>query len=151
VQALTVRPARGTGLLWAVPAPAGTAFTLTWTHTVTRRPIIETYTVEPDRRLCIREMVYDQFGPNLPAGPEEGTTWRIEGNAAHVTGYNLCLEQLNLGVAPMGHHLQVGRRDWDMMAGAGPDRLVRVAAEREPLILLILTEVRQWQLTTRQS
>jgi hypothetical protein len=151
VQSLAVRPARGAGLLWAVPAPVGAEFRLTWTHTVSRRPIVETYTVGTDRRLCLRAMDFDAFGPNLPAGPEGGTTWQIDGTKAHVTGYNLCLDRLNLGVAPMGHHLQAAGRDWDMMAGAGSDRLVRLEWVREPWILIILTEVWQWQNTTRLS
>lgn len=144
VQAVTVRPARGGGLYWAAPAQAGTAFVLTWTHTVSRRPVTETYRVESDRRLCLQEMVFDHEGPNLPSAPEGSTVWRIENGKVHVTNYDLCLDRLNLGVAPFSHQLAVGARTWNMLAGVGPDRLVVLRAETEPWIMLMFTEVRQW-------
>lgn len=151
VQAVTVRPARGIGLLWAAPAGAGTACTLTWTHTVSRRPVSETYLVEADRRLRLQEMVFDQEGPNLPSEPEEGATWRLEPKRVVVSYQRPPMDQLNLGVPPMGMSLQVGARVWDMMAGAGPDRLVRVAVEREPWLFIIATEVWQWRNSNSRS
>jgi hypothetical protein len=148
VQALTVRPGRGAGLYWALLARPGQEFTLAWTHTVSRSPVTETYTIDTDSRLSLREMVFDQYGPNLPAGPEGGTVWRIERDRWVVTGYQYHLDRLNLGVGPYDHHLRMGGRDFDLVAGVGPDRLVRVTAEREPLLFIILTEVWQWRNTS---
>lgn len=151
VQALTVRPGRGGGLYWAIPARPGAAFTLAWTHTVSLRPVTETYTIAPDRRLALAEMVFDQYGPNLPAGPEGGTTWRIERDRWVVTGYTFQLDRLNLGVGPFDHHLRVGGRDLDLVAAIGSERFIRITAEREPLLFIILTEVWQWRNTSSQS
>ncbi|HYG59318.1 MAG TPA: DUF1850 domain-containing protein [Symbiobacteriaceae bacterium] len=147
VQALTVRPARGSGLLWAVPASTGSALSLTWTHTVTRRPVSETYRVGPSRQLELETMVFDQFGPNLPSEPEPGTTWQLERDRIIATGYDRRFDTLWIGVGPLSHRLVVGGREWDLVAGVGPDRSVRIQVERTPLLLIIATEVWQWRTT----
>ncbi|BDG61623.1 hypothetical protein caldi_27130 [Caldinitratiruptor microaerophilus] len=146
-RALTVRGARDGDLIWAAPVRAGEEFRLTWIHTVTRRPVTETYAVTAGGRLRLVEMVFDQFGANLPHRPEGGTTWRIERDRIVVTGYDTVLDRLYLGVAPYGHWLQVGGREWDLLAGAGADRSVRLAAERLPFIRILVTEVWQWRNT----
>lgn len=151
VTALTVRPARWSGLIWAVPAFSGAEFRLAWIHTVSRRAVSERYAIDADGRLCLREMIFDHEGPNLPSGPEEGTAWRIEEGRAIVTGYLRCADRLNLGVCPFGHCLEYGSWDWDLVAGVGPDRLIRVTLERIPLILIVLAEVRQWRHDTNRS
>lgn len=151
VPALTVRPARSGGLLWAVPARAGTRFRLTWTHTVTHRPVSEIYELGADTRLHLISMTFDEHGPNLPSAPEAGTTWTFQSDGIVVTGYAVDLDRLNLGVGPMGHRLQVGRLELDLLAALGHDRLVRLQAEREPLLLIIISEVRQWPKTRRLS
>ena len=151
VTSLTVRPAKGWSLLWAVPAYAGADLRFTWIHTVSKRPVSETYTIDTDGSLRLLEMVFDHEGPNLPSSPEQGTTWRIEGNKVIVTGYDLRLERLNLGVSPLGHRMSVGLREWDLVAGIGPDRLTRVTVERIPLVLIVLAEVWQWRHKTSRS
>jgi hypothetical protein len=150
VQALTVRPGRGGSLRWAVPVRAGATFTLTWIHTVSRRPVAETYRVASDGQLHLDEMVFDHPGANLPAGPEGGTTWRIERDRWVVTGYDLALPALHLGVGPYGHWLRVGCREWDLVAGIGPDRSIKLQVERVPLLLIILTEGWQWRSISRR-
>lgn len=145
VQALTVRPARGWGMHWAVPIRSGSEFHLAWTHTVTKGPVTETYRVEPDGMLRLMEMTFNQFGPNLPSEPEPGTTWRLEPTRIVVTGYDRRESPLVLGVGPISHTLTVGARQWDLVAGVGPDRSVRVQVERTPLLFLITSEVRQWR------
>ncbi len=94
-------------------------------------------------------MIFDHFGPNLPSAPEGGTTWRIERDRIVVTGYSERYQRLNLGVAPITHYLRVGAREWNMLAGVGPDRLVQVQVEREPWLFILLSEVRQWRSTRR--
>jgi len=151
VPALTLRPTRGSGLLWALPAGAGSRLRLTWTHTVTRRPVTEFYEVGEDARLHLLTMEFDEHGPNLPSAPEGGTTWTLEGGRIVVTGYEVALDRLDLGVGPLGHRLQVGRWELDLLAAIGPDRLIRLQAEREPLLLIIMSEVRQWPRMRRLS
>lgn len=151
LEALTVRPARGPGLIWAVRAAPGERFVLRWTHTVTLRPVEEEYLVDPDRRLSLQQMVFDQYGPNLPAGPEGGTVWRVEADRWVVTGYDIHVDRLNLGLSHIDHRLRVGGRELDLIRAYRPNGLVRLQVERVPLIFLTMTEVWQWQSSRRLS
>lgn len=151
VTSLTVRSAKGWSLFWAVPATAGTDLCFTWIHSVSKRPVSETYTIDTDGSLRLLEMAFDHEGPNLPSSPEQGTTWQIDGNKVIVTGYDLRLERLNFGVSPLGHRMAVGLREWDLVAGVGPDRLARVTVERIPLVLIVVAEVWQWRHKTSRS
>lgn len=150
VPALTTRSSRSNQLLWAVWAREGTEFDLTWTHTVTLRPVTETYGIEPGPLLHLRQMVFDQYGPNLPAGPEAGTTWRVEPDRFVVTGYQVRLQRLDTAVSPIAHTLRIGGRELDLIAGIGPDRLIRIEAERVPLAFILISEVRQWRNAKRR-
>lgn len=151
VQVLTVRPARSGGLLWAAPIRDGGQFLLRWTHTITRSPVAETYTVEPDGRLRLVQMVFNQFGANLPSGPEQGTTWQVGPDGITVTGYTERYERLNLGVGPYDHRLKVGSRELDLVANVGADRLIRISVERQPWIRISLMEVFQWRSSLSRS
>jgi len=92
----------------------------------------------------LKEMVFDHEGPGMPSSQEGETTWRIEGAQVFVTGYTSCLERLNMGISPFGHHLEIGARKMDLVDEIGPDRLIALTIERTPLILLATAEVRQW-------
>lgn len=150
VPALSVRGRDGV-LFYAVPVPPGERFALTWVHTVSRRPVTETFRVAPDGRLELLEMTYDAYGANLPAGPEGGTTFHIEGDRWRVTGYRVALNRLDLAVGPFGHELTTAGRTWDMAAAAGPDRLLQIRHERLPRSLIYFLEVRQWRRTRRPN
>lgn len=148
-EALTVRPSRGAGLIWAVRAAPGDRFTLRWTHTVTLRPVEEGYEIGADRRLYLRQMVFDEYGPNLPAGPEEGTVWRVEQDRWVVTGYRIHVDRLNLGLSHIDHRLTAGGRELDLIRATEPNGLVRLQVERLPAIFIIWTEVWQWRTSKR--
>lgn len=49
----------------------GTDFTLSYIHSVTNRPVYEVFTIHDKNTLALREMRFDSFGANLPAGPEQ--------------------------------------------------------------------------------
>lgn len=48
----------------------GERFELHHTHSVTRRPVVETFGVDDVPGLTLEGMVFDHPGPNLPTGPE---------------------------------------------------------------------------------
>lgn len=124
---------------------------LTWNHSVSKRPVSETFVISADGKLCLKEMVFDHEGPGMPSSPEAQTTWRIEDGKVFVTGYSICLDCLDLGVSPLGHRLHVAGRDMDLKAEIGPDRLVSVAVGRTPAILIVLAEVRHWWYSLNRS
>ncbi len=151
VTALTVRFVGQRSLVWAFPASAGGIFRFTWVHSVSKRPVLETYVIRADGRLCLKELVFDHEGPGMPSYPEEETTWRIDGGKVTVTGYSSCLDRLDLGVSPFGHRLQTGVWDMNLVSWIGPDRLVSVAIDRIPLILLLWAEAQQWRNSLNRS
>jgi hypothetical protein len=52
------------------PVAVGERFELRHTHSVTRRPVVETFGVDTTPGLTLEGMVFDHPGPNLPTGPE---------------------------------------------------------------------------------
>ena len=48
----------------------GEEFVLTHIHSVTRREVIERFSVNDEHVLTLESMEFDQPGPNLPTGPE---------------------------------------------------------------------------------
>jgi hypothetical protein len=86
-------------------------------------------------------MIFDHDGPGLPTGPEQGTTWSIEREKVRVTGYDQCIDQLNLGISSYGHYLTVGGWTIDLIGEIGPDRLINLEVGNVPLIAFLIIEV----------
>lgn len=76
----------------------GERFELRHTHSVTRRPVIETFSVAGPEGIAIEELWFDEFGPNLPAGPERigdtTTTFRHEPGGFRVLHHGRLLPTL---------------------------------------------------------
>jgi hypothetical protein len=123
----------------------GAEFRVTWIHTVSKRPVSETFLIDAESRLCLKEMVFDHEGPGLPANAEDGTAWTLKDGKATVIGYRRCLGRLDLGVSPLGHRVEVGDSRWDLVSDIGPDRLILVSVERTPLLLIFLAEASRWR------
>lgn len=75
-------------------------FTLEFTHSVTKRPVYEVYYVKTRNNLAVKEMRFDEFGPNLPAGPEtfqgETTEFVVEDGKFKVLYENRILDTVTL-------------------------------------------------------
>lgn len=52
------------------PVTAGERFELRHVHSVTRRPVRETFSVAGAEGIAMEQLWFDEFGANLPAGPE---------------------------------------------------------------------------------
>lgn len=79
------------------------------THSVTRRPVFETFSVTADG-VAMEELWFDEFGPNLPAGPEDiggtRTTFVIENGAFRVLHHGRLLPTVPLRVgSPSVEHV----------------------------------------------
>jgi hypothetical protein len=65
----------------------GETFELRHMHSVTRREVVETFSVLDEATLAIEELLFDEHGPNLPAGPQhvgEHATYEIDGDLVRV-------------------------------------------------------------------
>lgn len=87
----------------------GEIFRMRHTHSVTRRPVFETFSVTADG-IAMEEMWFDEFGPNLPVGPEEigdtRTTFLLENGAFRVLHHSRLLPTVPLRVgSPSVEHV----------------------------------------------
>lgn len=86
----------------------GEAFELRHTHSVTRREVVETFSVADETTLALEELVFDAHGPNLPAGPEHvgpHVTYETEGGVVRVRHHSHPIGTLPLmvGSAEVDH------------------------------------------------
>lgn len=87
-------------VLYARPIVVGGTFRLEHTHSVTRRPVVETFSVATPDTIALEELWFDTFGANLPFGPEtiEGrTTTFLEVD----DGYRVLHHGTPIGVVPL--------------------------------------------------
>lgn len=86
----------------------GETFELRHTHSVTRREVVETFSVADETTLAIEELVFDAHGPNLPAGPEHvgpHVTYETDGDVVRVRHHTQPIGTLPLmvGSAAVDH------------------------------------------------
>jgi hypothetical protein len=67
-------------------------FSVHWIHSVSLRPIIETYKIENNNQISIYEMIFDSFSANLPASPEYNTKWEYFDDHIRVTNYDVIFD-----------------------------------------------------------
>jgi hypothetical protein len=106
---------RGSGegagdLVYEREVEPGETFVLEHTHSVTRRLVRETFSVLDGETIALEELWFDEFGPNLPAGPEvfdHDVTWLHEGGAYRVVhhSYPIGVVPLRVGSATVDHTL----------------------------------------------
>lgn|GEM_PF-2688371 len=140
--ALTIRSTAHWLPVHAMLAAPGGELRINWIHTVSNRPVSEVFSVDKENRLCLREMVFDDAGPGLPAYPEDETAWALHDGKIIVTGYDRCFERLHVGVSPIAHCLEMGNAACDLVSTVGPDRLIVIAVEQTPLFLILLARMR---------
>jgi hypothetical protein len=106
---------RGTGqgpgeVVYERAVEPGEAFVLEHTHSVTRRVVRETFSVLDGETIALEELWFDEFGPNLPAGPEvfdHEVTWLHEEGAYRVVHHShpIGVVPLRVGSAEVDHTL----------------------------------------------
>lgn len=67
---------------------------LRWKHSVTKQYVTEKFRINGDRGFDVVEMIFNEYGPNLPKGPEMGTKWEIKDGYFRVYNYNLSFDEL---------------------------------------------------------
>ncbi|HEX6232214.1 MAG TPA: DUF1850 domain-containing protein [Jiangellaceae bacterium] len=102
---------KGAGdLVYERAVEPGETFVLEHTHSVTRRLVRETFSVLDGETIALEELWFDEFGPNLPAGPEvfdHDVTWLREDGAFRVLHHRhpIGVVPLRVGSATVDHTL----------------------------------------------
>ncbi len=139
--------------LWFKRVAPGQQFSLEFIHSVTLRPVKETYRVEPDATISIVEMEFDSSGPNLPAGPEGSTRWIIEKDRFRVVDYDVRLPEIALAVGQVvaNHKLVLNRYNLSLVDIAGPGSYIKIAVRRRASADFLAREVSVWLHSKRKK
>lgn len=76
---LEIRSVPDGGTLDRIPVPDG-RFALSFRHSVTLRPVVDRYVVDPGGAIRQTAEEFDQHGPGLPASAEPGRPWQRRGD-----------------------------------------------------------------------
>lgn len=93
---------------YARDVPIGQSFELRHRHSVTRRIVIERFSVPGDGTISLDELWFDKYGANLPAGPDQlpaSAEFRTEGGAFRVIHHDQRLPSvpITLGSESVDH------------------------------------------------
>nr|WP_246221263.1 DUF1850 domain-containing protein [Phytoactinopolyspora mesophila] len=93
------------------PVAPGEGFDLEHTHSVTKRLVVESFSIDEAPQILLDELWFDEFGPNLPAGAEESgdrtTTFLHEDGAYRVLhhGFPIGTVPVRVGSEAVDHVL----------------------------------------------
>lgn len=121
-------PAKDNQLLYLVRINPMDSFSIHWTHSVTKQPVIETYYVQEELTIGIEEMLFNEHGPNLPAGPEGGTEWEIKDGMFRVYNYNVSFDKLpvRIGQEVADHTFYFSHHEVPLRELASPGGFVEI-------------------------
>ncbi|WP_459195542.1 DUF1850 domain-containing protein [Wukongibacter baidiensis] len=96
-------------VLLQLPVRPEEKFSVKWTHSVSLRPVIETYKIENDLNISIYEMIFDTFSANLPASPDYDTIWEYNDDHIRVYNYDVIFDSVPIviGKVVANHTLHV--------------------------------------------
>ncbi|SFG41490.1 protein of unknown function [Planifilum fulgidum] len=127
----------------------GETFSMVHTHSITKRPVRETFRVTEDRRIAIVEMEFDRFGANLPVRPEkdgDGLTEFLVRDGKYVVRYDETVYpslDLRVGQVIARHRLHFDDgtvADLARLAGGGT--YVQIRADS---LISVVEEVLPWR------
>lgn len=147
VDVLEVRVFETEQLVYQQRANVGDFFDIQWIHSVTLQPVVETYRLEAPGKIPIVKMVFDEFGPNLPAHPEFNQYWIIEDNKFTVMGYDLIFEKVpvTIGAVIADHTLVYNGIKTPLKDVYRPGGYVEIGFTQKKLAQFLIEEVEIWQ------
>ena len=76
-------------VILSIPTKVNDKFSVKWIHSVSKRPIVETYKIEDNLKIAIDEMRFDTYSANLPGSPEYNTKWEYHDDYIRVYNYDV--------------------------------------------------------------
>lgn len=132
----------GNNVLYQTRTKLNDKFTVRWIHSVSKQPVLETYMIQEDLSIKIYEMIFNENGANLPAGPEQGTKWEIKDGKFRAYNYSVVFEEVpvRIGQVVANHTLNYGQISLPLKKLSRPGGFVRIRAEKISLAEYILEE-----------
>ncbi len=129
-------------ILLQAPIKSGEKFSVKWIHSVSLRPVIETYKVENDLNISIYEMIFDSFSANLPSSPDYNTIWEYNEDHIRVYNYDVIFDAVPIviGKVVANHTLCVRDNVIPLRDIYKPGGFVKIRAVKKSLIKYIVEE-----------
>lgn len=109
-----------------LPAPGG-VFTVSYIHSVHRTPVYETYFIDENNRLTLREVKYDSLGVGMPYTDEGGAF--INDDGQFVLRFDRTYDMIPIRLSPIPEHaLEVGGKTYSLMEFAKPNERIDLYA-----------------------
>lgn len=130
-----------------VPAKVGDDFSVHWIHSVSKRPIIETYHIEEDYTISIKEMIFDTFSANLPTSPEYNTKWEFTDEYIRVYNYDVVFDSVPvvIGKVIADHQLVYGGEQYSLKDIYKPGGYVHIRAQQTNIMNYLTKGVTQYE------
>ncbi|AOT72583.1 DUF1850 domain-containing protein [Geosporobacter ferrireducens] len=125
-------------------------FSIQWIHSVSKQPVTETYQIHEDLHIGILEMIFNENGPNLPAGPEGGTKWEIKDGYFRVYNYDLVFDRVpvRIGQVIANHTLIYKQKELPLKDISRPGGLVYIQIRKATIIKMIIGGIGLWRKAT---
>lgn len=130
-------------VLYQILVKPGDRFSIKWTHSVSKRPVIETYEITRDLKISTYEMIFDSFSANLPSYPEYNQKWEITKDYIRVYNYDRVFEELPvvIGKVIAFHKLIYKDKVVSLKDVDEPGGFVKIRVKKMPLIGYLREEV----------
>ncbi|OPZ61878.1 MAG: hypothetical protein BWY85_02268 [Firmicutes bacterium ADurb.Bin506] len=96
--------AEGTRVLYSSPVSPGDEFSIVYTHSVQRSPVVEKFRVLPDGNIVVFETIYQDFGAGLPSDVDEGAKVVVEPGGVRIYDMNRVMPRITLRVGSIARH-----------------------------------------------
>ncbi len=129
-------------VLLQLPAKEAEKFSVKWIHSVSLRPVIETYKIEKDLSISIDEMIFDSFSANLPASPDYDTKWEFHDDYIRVYNYDVIFDAVPvvIGKVVADHTLQFRGENIHLKDIYKPGGFVKIRAVNRGLLNYVIEE-----------
>ncbi|WP_198468327.1 DUF1850 domain-containing protein [Acetomicrobium sp. S15 = DSM 107314] len=140
VSVLTIRDANDT-IVYAVTIGINDTFSIKFTHSVAKRPVVETFGFSAGKKITLLETEYDSFGAGLPFEVKGGQRFIAKDGKFKIVGYNYEVPDLVIRVGRFADHLFVFRGE--------EIRLVDLAKAGEALVFSVEEVPLLWYVSER--
>lgn len=126
-----------------VPIKVNDEFSVKWTHSVSKRPVIETYRINEKLEIDTQEMIFDTFSANLPATPDYETKWEYHEEYIRVYNFDRKYEALPIVIGEViaNHRLLFKGKKYTLKELYKPGGFVKVRVNKKSLYHYLIGEV----------
>lgn len=130
-------------IIYQSPVEIEDEVTVKWTHSVSIRPVYETYTINDDLKFDVKEMIFDTYSANLPSKPEGNTKWEFRDDSIRVYNYDVEFDEIPIVIgAVRANHILLYKDDKIVLKDRyKPGGYVKVRVVKKSLLSYVIEEV----------